>query len=157
VATALEKFIQESNLDPATCVLRHVTRASRLIVATFDAAFAPVGLTGHQFNLLMTLARLGPMNVNSLAGAVGMHPSTTPRLIAPLARGRLVRTQSGTDRRVRVMAITRKGRARLARAFPRWAELQKKMLSHLGTEEWSSAMASLKKIRVLLRQSPGNR
>jgi DNA-binding MarR family transcriptional regulator len=157
VATALEKTIEESHLDPATCVLRHVTRASRVIVASFDAAFAPVGLTGHQFNLLMTLARLGPMNVNNLAAAVGMHPSTTPRLIAPLARGRLVRTRPGEDRRVRVIAITRKGRARLARAFPRWVKLQKRMVSLLGTEEWSSTMASLKKIRASLRQSPGNR
>jgi DNA-binding MarR family transcriptional regulator len=156
VATALEKSIQKSKLDPATCVLRHITRTSRLIVATFDAAFAPVGLTGHQFNLLMTLARLGPMNVNKLAAAVGMHPSTTPRLIAPLTRGRLVRTHLGEDRRVRVIAVTRKGRARLARAFPRWAEVQKKLVSHLGPEEWSSAMTSLKKIRVSLRQSPAN-
>jgi DNA-binding MarR family transcriptional regulator len=156
VATALEKLIQKSNLDPATCVLRHVTRASRLIVANFDAAFAPVGLTGHQFNLLMTLARSGPMNVNALAAAVGMHPSTTPRLIAPLARDRLVRTQPGSDRRVRVIAITRKGRARLARALPRWMELQKRIVSNLGTKEWSSAMTSLKKIRTSLRQSPEN-
>src|SRR5579864_217773 len=53
VATALENLIRESKLEPASCVLRHVTSTSRLIVAAFDAALSPAGLTGHQFNLLV--------------------------------------------------------------------------------------------------------
>jgi DNA-binding MarR family transcriptional regulator len=97
----LERVIRKSNLDPSFCVLRHVTRTSRSVVAAFDTALKPSGLTGNQFNLLMTLARMGPLNVNAVAAAVGMHPSTVPRLIAPLARRRLVRRQAGADRRAR--------------------------------------------------------
>jgi DNA-binding MarR family transcriptional regulator len=152
MATALQRLIAESNLDPAACVLRHITRASRRIVAAFDEAFRPYGLTGHQFNLLMTLARQGPMNVNGLAAAVGMHPSTTPRLLAPLKRHGLLRSQAGTDRRERVIAITRKGQACLLRAFPRWAAVQRHVMDQLGTEEWSSAMTALRKIRASLHE-----
>jgi DNA-binding MarR family transcriptional regulator len=154
VSAELEKLIRESELDTASCVLRHVTRTSRLIVAAFDAALTPAGLTGHQFNLLMTLARSGAMNVNRLAAAVGMHPSTTPRIIAPLAREGLVRVRAGGDRRERLIAITRKGRGRLVRAYPRWAQMQRGVVNRLGDQRWSSAMGLLKDIRKSLRESP---
>ena len=36
-------------------MLRHVTRTSRAVVGAFDEALAPVGLTGGQFNVLMSL------------------------------------------------------------------------------------------------------
>jgi DNA-binding MarR family transcriptional regulator len=150
VASALERIILESNLDPASCVLRHVTRASRQVVATFDSALDPVGLTGQQFNVLVTLARSAPVNVNALAARVGMHPSTTPRLVGPLVRRRLVSINPGLDRRERLIIITAKGKSKLLRAYPRWAELQRKIVSHLGTKEWSSAMVALKKIRQSL-------
>lgn len=144
---SLERLIGETNLDPASCALRHLTRTSRLIVASFDAAFSPLNLTGHQFNLLMTLARSGPMTVNYLAAVVGTHPSTIPRLIAPLKRRGLVRSQVGTDRRERLIASTRKASGLLLRAFPRWAETQRKIVSQLGDKEWSLTMAGLEKLR----------
>jgi DNA-binding MarR family transcriptional regulator len=154
VTARLESIILESNLDPAFCVLRHVTRTSRIVVSAFDMALSPVGITGHQFNLLMTLARSGPLNVNSLAAAVGMHTSTTPRLIAPLARRGLVRARAGIDRRERHMVITKKGYALLLRAFPKWAEVQRRIVSQLGDREWSSEIDVLKNIRRSLRESP---
>ena len=92
------------------------------------------------------------MNVTGLAAALGMHPSTTPRLLAPLKRNGLLRTHAGTDRRERVIAITRKGEASLVRAFPRWAEVQSHIVGQLGTQEWLCAMMVLRKIRSSLRE-----
>jgi DNA-binding MarR family transcriptional regulator len=152
VTSRLEKLILENNLDPAFCILRHVTRTSRIVVSAFDTALSPVGLTGHQFNLLVTLARSGPLNVNSLAAAVGMHPSTTPRLIAPLARRGLVRGRAGIDRRERLMFVTKKGCALLLRAFPKWAEVQSRIVSQLGDQEWLSEIDVLRNIRKSLRE-----
>jgi DNA-binding MarR family transcriptional regulator len=154
VSAALEKLLRESNLETASCVLRHVTRTSRLTVAAFDAALSPAGLTGNQFSVLITLARSGPMNVQSLATAVGMHSSTTPRVIAPLDRKGLVCTRVGADKRQRLISITGKGNERLLRAYPRWAEVQRGILNRLGEQEWSSAMDVLRDIRSALRAQP---
>jgi DNA-binding MarR family transcriptional regulator len=107
----------------------------------------PSGLTGNQFNLLMTLARMGPLNVNAVAAAVGMHPSTVPRLIAPLARRRLVRRQAGADRRERVIVVTESGRRKLTAAYPFWAALQRQVVTKMGDEGWVSAMAVLQQVR----------
>ena len=147
MSARLEKVIRQSKLDPSFCALRHVTRTSRSIVAAVDAALKPAGLTGHQFNLLMTLARSGPMNVNGVAAAVGMHPSTVPRLMAPLARKRLVRSRAGKDRRERVMAATKSGNRKLLAANPYWAAVQRRVETHLGDQAWRSAMEVLREIR----------
>ena len=153
MSAALEQLIRDSQLDPASCVLRHVTRTSRLAVSAFDAALRPVGLTSHQFTLLMVLARNGAMSVNRLAEAVGMHATTTPRLITPLAKDGLVRVESGLDRRERLISITGKGNQKLLRAYPRWAALQRGILGHLGNDEWRSGMKILKEIRNSIRTS----
>jgi DNA-binding MarR family transcriptional regulator len=150
VASELERTILESKLDPASCVLRHVTRASRQVVSAFDAVLAPVGLTGQQFNVLVTLARAGPVNVNALAARVGMHASTTPRLVGPLVQRKFVSIKPGWDRRERIMVITRKGNSKLLQAYPLWGELQRTIVGQLGAKEWSSAMIVLKQIRKSL-------
>ena len=146
----LEKLIKNSGLDPRCCVLRQVTRASRAIVAGFDLALAPAGVTGNQFTVLVVLAHAGPMSVNALAEAVGMHPSTTPRKIAPLLRDGLVRVGPGADRRRRLIGITEKGNTVLSRAYPLWAGLQRSVLQHLEPGAWPSIMQSLTAIRMAL-------
>jgi DNA-binding MarR family transcriptional regulator len=150
VKPELEKLIKESRLDPTCCVLRQVTRTSRMIVAAFDAALGPAGVTAHQFTVLVALAHGGPLNVNSLATAVGMHSSTTPRMIAPLMRRGLVRIQLGADRRQRLIDITVKGNKTLLRAYPLWAQVQRGILQHLGPGAWPGMMQSLGAIRTSL-------
>jgi DNA-binding MarR family transcriptional regulator len=54
------------------------------------------------------------------------------------------------DRREKLIIITAKGKSKLLQAYPLWAELQRKIVSQLGTEQWSSAMVALKKIRQAL-------
>jgi len=153
VNNELEKLIKSSRLDPTCCVLRQVTRTSRAIVAAFDAALKPTGVTANQFTVLVALAHGGPMNVNGVAEAVGMHPSTTPRKIAPLVKAGLVRIERGVDRRQRLIALTIKGHRTLLRAFPLWAKLQRNILEHLGPGSWPSIMQSLSAIRASLAAS----
>lgn len=151
----LKKLVERTGLDPACCVLRQVTRTSRMVVAAFDAALEPVGVTAHQFTVLVALAYGGPMNVSELAHTVGMHPSTTPRKLAPLARRGLVRIRHGEDRRQRLIALTARGIAALKRAFPLWAEIQRDILQHLGPGAWPPIMQSLSAIRAALNSRAG--
>jgi DNA-binding MarR family transcriptional regulator len=155
VEKELEKLIRASGLDPGHCVLRQVTRTSRTVVAAFDAALEPAGVTAHQFTVLVALAHGGPMKVSELADAVGMHPSTTPRKIAPLARRGLVRIRPGEDRRQRLIVLTAKGIATIKRAFPLWAEIQRRILQHLGPGAWPPVMQSLNAIRAPLSARGG--
>lgn len=137
-ATALE-------LD--ACVLRHVSRLSRAVVAAYDPALATHGLTGHQFNLMTTLRRMGPMSVGDLASALGMDPSGVPRAIRPLTEAGLVRAEAGEDRRRRMLAVTQEGESRLDAAQPAWAAVQEELVSGIGADSWIDLMAAMRSLR----------
>jgi DNA-binding MarR family transcriptional regulator len=136
-----------SPLATDACVLRHVARVSRAVVSAYDPALAPYGLTGHQFNLMMSLGQLGPMTVGSLAETLGMDASGVPRAIRPLADEGLIAVERGTDRRQRLLSLTPSGRARLDRATPAWTSVQTELIDAIGATRWLSLMAELRIVR----------
>jgi len=136
-----------SALDLDACVLRHVSRLSRAVVAAYDPALARHGLTGHQFNLMTTLRRMGPMSVGDLASALGMDPSGVPRAIRPLVEAGFVSTQSGEDRRRRMLEVTEAGAARLQEAHAAWETVQKELVGGIGSETWGDLMDAMRGLR----------
>ena len=138
-------------LRPDECVLRHVTRTSRAVVNAFDAALAPVGLTGSQFNVLMSLERAGPMTVNALARHVGADATTIPRTLRPLKLAKLVSSRPGADRREQVIAVTPSGHRRLAVARRRWTVVQRRIVEAIGRPSWIALTRSLGAIRQAAR------
>jgi DNA-binding MarR family transcriptional regulator len=136
-----------SALSPDACILRHVARASRAVVAAYDPAMAEFGLTGHQFNLMMTLGNMGPMTVGALADTLGMDASGVPRAIRPLTDEGLVSVERGEDRRQRVLSLTRTGRILLDKATPAWQRVQAELLDAIGANRWNSLMSDLRTLR----------
>ena len=132
---------------PDACILRHVSRVSRAVVAAYDPALAPFGLTGHQFNLMMTLGNMGPLTVGTLADVLGMDASGIPRAIRPLADEGLISVERGEDRRQRVLSLTATGRRRLDQATPAWSRVQTELLDTIGAERWISLMSELRIVR----------
>jgi DNA-binding MarR family transcriptional regulator len=135
-------------LAPAECVLRHVSRVSRAVVAAYDPALAQFDLTGHQFNLMMTLSEKGALSVGALANALGMDASGVPRAIRPLLDKGLVATAQGDDRRRRMLSITGAGRARLAETTPAWRSVQSELVDAIGHERWTQLQADLRIVRA---------
>ena len=136
-----------SPTSPDACILRHVARASRAVVSAYDPALAAYGLTGHQFNLMMTLANMGPMTVGALADTLGMDASGVPRAIRPLADQDLIAIERGEDRRQRLLSLTRSGRALLDSATPAWARVQAELVDAIGAARWVSLMSDLRAVR----------
>lgn len=136
-----------SPTSPDACILRHVARASRAVVSAYDPALAAFGLTGHQFNLMMTLGNMGPMTVGALADALGMDASGVPRAIRPLADQDLILIERGADRRQRLLSLTRSGRSLLDRATPAWARVQAELVDAIGAGRWVSLMSDLRAVR----------
>lgn len=134
--------------DPARCMVRHVMRTSRAIAAAYDPALACFGVSGHQFNVLMTLHSKGACTVNCLARRLGMDASTVPRVIRPLAQKSWVNSEKGDDRRQRILSITDEGRQTLMRALPAWAETQNSLVRRIGASNWNQMMTSLSKLRA---------
>jgi DNA-binding MarR family transcriptional regulator len=134
-------------MDLDSCVLRHVSRLSRAVVAAYDPALAKHGLTGHQFNLMTTLNRMGPMSVGDLASALGMDPSGVPRAIRPLTEAGWLATETGEDRRRRVLRVTEAGAERLAQAHDAWASVQAELVKGVGDENWLALVDAMRGLR----------
>jgi len=106
-----------------TCLCLQVQRAARALAGRFDAALRPAGLTNSQFSLLNALNGPQPKAMGSVAALLGADRTTLTAALKPLVRQGLARIGADADdRRVRRVALTAEGFARLAAAVPLWTE-----------------------------------
>jgi DNA-binding MarR family transcriptional regulator len=115
------------------CLCLHTQRAARALARRFNEALRPAGLTNEQFSLLMALNRPAPASMHEVAGLLGADRTTLTAALNPLMRRGLARTRPDSkDRRVRRIALTAKGHARLAAAMPIWTETHGALEAELG-------------------------
>ena len=129
--------------DVAFCSCASLRKAARAVTQSFDAALAPVGLKATQFTVLATVERLGEAPLTRLAEALVMDRTTLTRNLKPLERAGWLRLSEGEDRRVRRIALTRRGRALLDRARPLWQAAQSRVVEGLGEQRWSGLFDGL--------------
>ena len=104
-----------------TCLCLHLQRAARAVARRFDAALRPLGLTGGQFSLLMSLNRPDPASIGNVSTLLAMDRTTLTANLKPLKRRRLVTvTVDGAGKRTRRLTLTPAGRALLCSAVPAW-------------------------------------
>jgi DNA-binding MarR family transcriptional regulator len=104
------------------CLCLHVQRAARALARHFDDVFRPVGITGGQYSLLMSLNRPAP-TITETAEFLAMDRTTLTAALKPLERRKLVAVKvDAEDRRLRRLELTPAGRAVLAKAYPLWCE-----------------------------------
>jgi DNA-binding MarR family transcriptional regulator len=106
-----------------TCLCLHAQRAARALARRFDEVLKPVGLTNQQFSLLMALNRPAPPSMGPVAKLLEMDRTTLTAALKPLERRGLVRVDpSPTDRRTRLLILTKAGKEALAAGVPIWRE-----------------------------------
>jgi DNA-binding MarR family transcriptional regulator len=120
---------------PTLCACSKLRRSARVISALYDEALAPSGLSVAQFSLLRMLQKAGPSSLTAFAEATGYDRTTLNRTLKPLEQAGLVRSESGKDRRARIVAITDEAKASMRRAQPHWEIVQKKIADTLGSDE----------------------
>lgn len=104
-----------------TCLCLHAQRAARVLARRFDEALRPAGLTNGQFSLLMALNGPEPAPMGRIAALLGADRTTLTAALKPLVRDGLAETSiDPDDSRVRRVALTAAGHARLALALPIW-------------------------------------
>lgn len=103
------------------CLCLHAQRAARALARRFDAALRPTGLTNGQFSLLMSLNRPAPPPMAPVAQLLAMDRTTLTAALKPLERRGLVELRvDPSDRRSRLLVLTKRGREALAAAVPIW-------------------------------------
>lgn len=107
-------------------------RAARTVTQHYEHHLKPSGLRVTQFTLLALLEIAGPQPLSQFAEQMGVERTTLTRNLRPLlARGWVTETATG-DRRVRLLAITKRGVVAAMAALPHWREAQKTLARRLG-------------------------
>ncbi len=104
---------------------------------------APIGLTPQQFFVLYALDA-EQMALSVLSDAVGSDRSTISEMVSRLTEAGLLDKQDGPlDRRVRVIRLTRAGRALLNRAKPLAIEAEKQVVEMIPASQRKQFLACL--------------
>ncbi len=146
-----------------TCACYNLRRASRAVTQLFDAYFDEIGLKATQFTVLAVLAYENDQQkdptVTGLADLLVLEQSSLSRNLAVLERLGYVRLVPGSDRRERIVQLTRTGRSALTRGYPIWRRAQNAVASELDTSELSTQLKGLRRLTRAaqeLRHAPRN-
>jgi DNA-binding MarR family transcriptional regulator len=123
--------------------------AARSLTRVYDQALQPAGIRTSQFSILARLFEEGPLPLTHLAGRLAMDRTTLARDLRPLERRGLVSVSVGTDRRVRMAALTASGRRLVDDVRPRWRTVQREVRAELGADRVARLMDELRAAMAL--------
>jgi len=139
--------IEDCNCAAVRAAARHVTQF-------YDQFLAPTGLRTTQFSILARIRRGGPLAISELANAMAMDRTTLGRNILPLERDRLIAIgPAPSDRRTKMIRLTKAGETRFAAAHKAWAAAQARFESVYGAER-SAALRTLLQAVVASELTP---
>src|ERR1700685_315410 len=122
-------------------------KAMRALTRYAAAGIEETGLGLSDFGVLELLLHKGPMPVNTIGPIVDLPPGAISIAVDRLVAKSLVsRVESAEDRRVRIVALTPRGRDLIVSAFREHSGQMKKVLSELSPEELGGLEVALKKI-----------
>lgn len=105
------------------------------------------GLGDSDFRVLEVLLHKGPLPVNVLGPKVFLTPGSISVAVDRLhSRGLVTRNESDSDRRVRIVDLTAKGRALIEQVFAAHAGEIEALMQVLDPEERRKVTKALKKI-----------
>jgi DNA-binding MarR family transcriptional regulator len=138
----------------ALCASYNLRVSARVVTHHFNSKLEPSGLNATQFTILAVLHALGPLGLGAVAQEVMLEPSTMTRNLAVLKkRGWVSVAPGGSDRRVREVGLTPKGKQRLAQAYPAWQTAQREIAEPFGARRYQQLLGSLKELTAPARRS----
>ena len=113
--------------------------------AAVDIEQTGLGLT--DFGVLEVLLHKGPLPVNPIGPIVDLTPGSISIAVDRLfEKGLVSRVESPEDRRVRIVALTPRGKDLIVSAFRKHSGQMKRLFSELGPEELRCFEVALKKV-----------
>ena len=121
----------------AQCACFDLRKATRAVSRLYDDRLRSCGLNITQYSMLRTIEYGQQISVSTLSRYMVMDQTSISRALAPLERDRLIRSRAGTDKRTRIVSLTKKGTKFIAKAKPHWDEAQKTFLDLIGDQRWT--------------------
>jgi MarR family 2-MHQ and catechol resistance regulon transcriptional repressor len=124
-------------------MMKAMQAISRYALADIEKA----GLGDSDFRVLEVLLNKGPLPVNVIGPKVNLTPgSISVAVDRLLAKGFVSRTESSEDRRVRVVALTPRGKSVITPIFRAHVETMEKVFAGLSRHELRQLEQQLKRV-----------
>ena len=121
--------------------------AMRSLTRYAAAGIEQTGLGRSDFRVLEVLHHKGPLPVNTIGPIVDLTPGSISVAVDRLVeKGLVSRIESTEDRRVRIVALTSRGKALIVPVFRKHIADMRKVFSELSPEELRVFEQALKKI-----------
>ena len=122
-------------------------KAMRALTKYAAAGIEDTGLGLTDFGVLEVLLHKGPLPVNTIGPIVDLTPGSISIAVDRLfARGLVSRVESGEDRRIRIVALTPRGRDLIVPAFRKHSGQMGKVFCELSPDEVRVLEAALKRV-----------
>src|ERR1700757_3821902 len=122
-------------------------KAMRALTRYAAAGIEETGLGLSDFGVLEALLNKGPLPVNTIGPIVDLTPGSISIAVDRLfAKGLVTRVESTEDRRVRIIALTPRGKDLIVSAFRKHSGQMKRVFSELSLEELRCLEGALKKV-----------
>lgn len=145
-----------ANIQPvhSPCYCVNYRRAANTLTKYYDAAFAPIGLTGNQFFLLNSIQQLGSCNKSELAQYTSLDRTTIIRNLNTLEKKELVEPAPGASRRSSVIQLSETGSKAFMAGLNIWNKLQAEVQEVLGEGNLPTQWDLFHRIEALEDQTP---
>jgi DNA-binding MarR family transcriptional regulator len=134
-----------------------VLATSRLLMSVVADSVAPIAefITIAQYRALVIVANNGPLNLNEVAAALGVHPSNATRACDRLVEaGLLARTESLLDRRRVDLTLTASGIALIQRVADHRRDAIERVLARMAPEARVALAEALGEFVAAARDEP---
>src|ERR1700719_3645667 len=128
----------------AQCACFDLRKATRAVSRLYDDHLRSCGLNITQYSMLRMIEFGQQISVSTLGRYMAMDKTSVTGALAPLQRDRLIRSRAGSDKRTRIVSLTKKGTKLIANARPRWDEAQKTFLDLIGDQRWTAMRGLLR-------------
>src|SRR6202163_1664664 len=141
------RFFMAQGIQEPEHVWLVMMKAMRALTRYAAAGIEETGLGLTDFGVLEVLLHKGPLPVNTIGPIVDLTPGSISIAVDRLfAKGLVSRVESGEDRRVRIVALTSRGRDLIAPAFRKHSGQMKRVFSELSPEDLRGLEGMPKKV-----------
>ncbi|MGB7099853.1 MAG: MarR family transcriptional regulator [Xanthobacteraceae bacterium] len=117
----------------------------------YDDFLRDTGLTNAQYSVLILIRDEKELSVSTLGRYMVMDRTSITRALAPLQRDGLLSIRVGTDKRVRVVTLTKKGHKLVEKAEPKWLRAQEALMEVIGADRWSTMRTLIRDVTRKVR------
>jgi MarR family 2-MHQ and catechol resistance regulon transcriptional repressor len=122
-------------------------KAMRALTRYAAAGIEETGLGLSDFGVLELLLHKGPLPVNTMGPIVDLTPGSISIAVDRLfTKGLVTRVESKEDRRVRIVALTPRGKDLIISAFRKHSGQMRRVFSELSAEELRGLEVQLQRV-----------